>query len=346
MSTLLNVFSRTKNPDKLIKQSLANLDVLMAPPTEQKAEEAGEDIIEKLGTMKGILYGDADNDPDPTRVTTLITKLIEEPLLPSLLEHLEVIPFEARKTTSLIFSNLLRNDEGFVQFLTTRPDLLHLILLGHQQEATALHCGSMLQELIKYEVLWQALSEDGLIWELFSTFPQNPNFDLSIDAFNSLRDFLLRHKQAVSAFLLDNYDAFVDCFQRLLESDNYVIQRQSVRLLGEVLLDRSNYEVMLRFINSQQNLQKVMALLLSPSPAIQFEAFQLFKVFVVNPNKAQPISMVLYWNGNKLKEFLSNFQAEKDDEDAMFREEKEAVLQAVESVVEACKQDPSFPVPP
>ena len=165
----------------------------------------------------------------------------------------------------------------------------------------------MLRELIKYEVLWQALSEDGLIWELFSTFPQNPNFDLSIDAFNSLRDFLLRHKQAVSAFLLDNYDAFVDCFQRLLESDNYVIQRQSVRLLGEVLLDRSNYEVMIRFINSQQNLQKVMTLLLSPSPAIQFEAFQLFKVFVVNPNKAQPISMVLYWNGNKLKEFLSKF---------------------------------------
>lgn len=106
-------------------------------------------------------------------------------------------------------------------------------------------------------------------------------------------------------------------YKTLLSSDNYVTKRMSLKLLGEILLDRSNFNVMsgsptalpclataavcvrdsddshaahvhktrMKFISSKENLKTIMLLLRDKSPAIQFEAFHVFKVFVANPKK-------------------------------------------------------------
>lgn len=41
----------------------------------------------------------------------------------------------------------------------------------------------------------------------------------------------------------------------------------------------------MKFISSKDNLKTIMLLLRDKSPAIQFEAFHVFKVFVANPKK-------------------------------------------------------------
>ena len=51
-----------------------------------------------------------------------------------------------------------------------------------------------------------------------------------------------------------------------------------MKLLGELLLDRSFYDVMNRYIASPENLLMVMAMLKESSKNIQFEAFHVFKV--------------------------------------------------------------------
>jgi hypothetical protein len=43
--------------------------------------------------------------------------------------------------------------------------------------------------------------------------------------------------------------------QVLLQSENYVTRRRSLKLLAEILLDRSNYTVMMRYISSKHNLK-------------------------------------------------------------------------------------------
>lgn len=86
---------------------------------------------------------------------------------------------------------------------------------------------------------------------------------------------------------------------------------RSLQLLGELLLDRANFNVMTKYISDQQNLKLMMNLLRDKSKNIQFEAFHVFKVFVANPNKAKPILDILIKNREKLINFLSNFHNEK-----------------------------------
>lgn len=67
-------------------------------------------------------------------------------------------------------------------------------------------------------------------------------------------------------------------FTTLILSTNYVTKRQSLKLLGEILLDRANFAVMTRYIASETNLKMMMNLLRDKSKNIQFEAFHVFKV--------------------------------------------------------------------
>ena len=83
----------------------------------------------------------------------------------------------------------------------------------------------------------------------------------------------------VANFLETNYDKFFENYQKLLISENYVTRRQSLKLLGELLLDRYNFTVMTRYISNPDNLKLMMNMLREKSRNIQFEAFHVFKVY-------------------------------------------------------------------
>lgn len=71
---------------------------------------------------------------------------------------------------------------------------------------------------------------------------------------------------------------FFATYTTLILSTNYVTKRQSLKLLGEILLDRANFNVMTRYIANEANLKLIMNLLRDKSRNIQFEAFHVFKV--------------------------------------------------------------------
>jgi calcium binding protein 39 len=76
----------------------------------------------------------------------------------------------------------------------------------------------------------------------------------------------------------DPLEQFFDSYALLVQSTNYVTKRQSLKLLGEILLDRTNFKVMTRYIANEDNLKMMMNLLKDKSKNIQFEAFHVFKV--------------------------------------------------------------------
>lgn len=96
--------------------------------------------------------------------------------------------------------------------------------------------------------------------------------------FIDFQELLTRHKVLCAEFLEVNYDKVFTHYQRLLNSENYVTRRQSLKLLGELLLDRHNFAVMTRYISSPDNLKLMMNMLKEKSRNIQFEAFHVFKV--------------------------------------------------------------------
>merc|ERR1712023_302980 len=110
----------------------------------------------------------------------------------------------------------------------------------------------------------------------------------------------------------------------LLQSSNYVTRRQSLKLLGELLLDHANVKVMLQYVSQRENLCLMMNLMKDGSRSIQFEAFHVFKVFVVNPQKPAEITDILVGNKEKLLLFLRDFHSDKDDE--QFQEEKKVIM--------------------
>lgn len=136
-----------------------------------------------------------------------------------------------------------------------------------------------------------------------------------------------------ATFLEQNYDKFFEHYQKLLHSDNYVTRRQSLKLLGELLLDRYNFSVMTRYISNPDNLKLMMNMLREKSRNIQFEAFHVFKVFVANPNKPKPITDILMRNREKLIEFLSNFHSDRS-EDEQFNDEKAYLIKQIKELKE------------
>jgi calcium binding protein 39 len=148
-----------------------------------------------------------------------------------------------------------------------------------------------------------------------------------VDAFVTFKDLLTRHKPLVAQFLLENYDAFLERYRLLLESENYVVRRQSVKLLGELLLDRANLKVMMAYVSDVSNLKLMMNLLKDASKSIQFEAFHVFKVFVANPNKTRAIVEVLVNNRDKLLAYLEDFHNDREDE--QFKEEKAVIMREI-----------------
>ena len=69
---------------------------------------------------------------------------------------------------------------------------------------------------------------------------------------------------------------------------------------GELLLDRTNFTVMTRYISNPENLKLMMNMLRDSSRNIQFEAFHVFKVFVANPDKPAAIHSILSKNKEKV----------------------------------------------
>ena len=114
----------------------------------------------------------------------------------------------------------------------------------------------------------------------------------------------------------------------------------AMQLLGELLLDRANSKVMLKYVADPMNLMMMMILLKDNSRSIQFEAFHVFKVgkmaplhllcalcllsegadtmpmslpqvFVANPNKPDAIVEILTSNKDKLLKYLGDFHTDK-----------------------------------
>lgn len=123
-------------------------------------------------------------------------------------------------------------------------------------------------------------------------------------------------------------------YNTLLVSPNYVTKRQSIKLLGEILLDRANYNIMLAYVDSPDHLKLTMNLLRDKSKNIQYEAFHVFKVFILsrdycpfteanvvpqqvfvaNPKKSKPVQDILLKNRDKLLAFLPKFHDDRRGE--------------------------------
>jgi len=315
----------------------------------------------RLARIKTILYDDSTSDKHthtsdgcPKSFSTLVGMIISTypNIIPSLLSLIPSpdMPFEAKKEISAIFNSLMirqflhchvpnensREKESkhhysnrFAEYVFENYDnILIPIMHGHGAGTpdSALHCGSMLRSTLRHEILYKKLLSTDYIYPLLETYVHLPNFDVASDALATLRDIFLVNREIASKFLEYQYGEVFPRYNHMLKSKNYITRRMSLKLLGEILLDKTNFGVMMKYISSARNLAITMTLLSDPSSNIQFEAFHVFKIFVANPGKPEEVIKILTKNKVKLIKYLEQFHVEMEKEDDQFRDEKRLIL--------------------
>ncbi|KAA8914506.1 Mo25-like protein [Sphaerosporella brunnea] len=349
MSFLFNR-NRQKTPQDLVR-ALRETVIRLDTPLEKRRISEEEEATRLLSQLKLILQGNTEAEPLPEQVQALCEEVINKDLLPLLAENLFRLDFEAKKDVTALFNGLLRYRPQplqqhygqsqpvypVVEYLShdipdrnrrNPPDTLRTLVEHYKYHPeVANNCGTILRESFKHESLARVVLYGDMFWDFFD-YVQGGSFDIASDAFSTFRELLTRNKKLVAEFLIDQQAEFFLRYNTLLVSSNYVTKRQSIKLLGEILLDRANYNVMLEYVDSPEHLKLTMNLLRDKSKNIQYEAFHVFKVFVANPKKSKAVQDILLKNREKLLVFLPKFHEERKD-DEQFIDEKSFLMKQI-----------------
>ncbi|KAF8410826.1 hypothetical protein HHK36_003363 [Tetracentron sinense] len=347
--------SKPRTPVELVRQTR---ELLIYADTNSDRESKREEKMAELGKLirelKSILYGNGESEPVSEACAQLTQEFFRENMLRLLIICIPKLNLEARKDATQVVANLQRQPvhSRFIasEYLEANKDLMDLLISGYEDTDIALHYGAMLRECIRHQCIARHVLESEHMKKFFD-YIQLPNFDIAADAAATFKELLTRHKSTVAEFLSRNYDwisfeelkrketknaveiivvalmFFAEYNSKLLESTNYITRRQAIKLLGDILLDRSNSAVMMRYVSSRDNLRILMNLLRESSKSIQLEAFHVFKLFAANQNKPLDIVGILVANRSKLLRFFGDFKIDKEDE--QFEADKAQVIKEI-----------------
>ncbi|KAG8528178.1 uncharacterized protein KY384_007095 [Bacidia gigantensis] len=355
-------FRNKQSKFEIVKTAKDLLIRLRQPPQLAKTED---ELCKLLSQMKVTLQGThvyIEVDTTPEAVSALVNDMIKEDFIHILTCNIHLLRFEARKDSQTILSYALRfrppgstNEESpaLAHVLDDRPETAIHLCRGYERKDSAMPCGAVLREILKNEhiaalVLYdESQGEDepairvddiqfeapqsgnGVFWQFFDWI-NNAAFEASTDAFSTFRTLLTTHKPLVAHYLHVNFVMFFSKYNSLLiESMSYVTKRQSIKLLGEILLDRTNYVVMTHYVELPEHLKLTMKLLKDERKMVQYEGFHVFKVFVANPNKSEAVTRILTQNRDRLLRFLPSFLDDRQDDD-QFLDEKSFLIRQIE----------------
>eukprot|EP00536_Pseudo-nitzschia_multiseries_P006266 jgi/Psemu1/192694/e_gw1.130.78.1 len=223
----------------------------------------------------------------------------------------------------------------------------HEVSSGSSSNATTdivLHCGSMYRSCFRHSNLYGQLvvttrRVEQFVFPFLDRYALLPNFDVSSDAMETLKLVMTagttKMAELAATFLIRDYDSVWNhrFNRKLLSTDaNYMTKRVALQILSSVLLTRSNYSVMIKYVNSRTNLILVMKLLRDTSPHITLDAFHVFKVFVANPNKIPEVEKILRDNSQKLCAYLETLHSDKEATDQQFADEKRLIIATIQGL--------------
>jgi len=333
---------RSEKPADLVpdlQKSFQKLDEHNSGKETLSAEQLGKlnsKVTCILSSMKFMLYGDAERKPKYEHIVKLTSLLQETGMLLEIILRLKTFDIEGKKDGAAIANYIVRHceDNDTEKYLVKNMQAIQQSLLaGYNDPDSALSSGSVIEEIAKQEVLLECLleveGENNVIFQLMTYWNQE-NFDIMSAAFSSLKVFTTKHKVPLTIWLDENYNSFFMNLNAFISSNNQIMRCQSLTLLGKILLERTNFTIMTRYIEDLENLKLIMKMLKDSSKAIQFEAFQIFKIFIANPKQPYSVKSVLWKNQNRLIEYLGTFLEDRDD--PQFCSEKILVIRNLTSM--------------
>ncbi|KAJ9146952.1 hypothetical protein P3X46_029164 [Hevea brasiliensis] len=298
---------------------------------ERKREEKMSELSKLILEMRTVLFGNGQNEPNSDACAQLTQEFFKENTFHLLIICLPKLDLGTRQNATHVIANLQRQRVNgrmtASEFMENNLDFMDILLPGYLDGDIALTYGAISRECIRHQSVARYVLESEHMKKFFN-YIQIPNFDIASDAQATFKELLTRHKSTVAEFLSKNYDWFFQEYNsQLLESTNYITRRHAVKLLGDMLLERSNSAVMIRYVSSLDNMRILMNLFRDSKKTIQLETFHVFKLFIANQSKPPEIISVLVTNKSKLLRFFGDFNIDKDDE--QFEADKAEVIREI-----------------
>lgn len=321
-----------RTPQELIKnlnESIEKIDL-----SNDNHRKYQDECSKYLKQIKIILHGDDEIEPQPDQITLLAQEIYQTDCLYYLTKYLSNLDFDSRKDVAILFLTLLRrkisNKSPTVDYLISKNEILILLMKNQEVQEIGLICGSILRDCIKFEIINDFILNNKYFWNYFN-YVQNEIFEIATDSFTTLHDLLTIHKKLVSEFLADNYDYFTKNINKLIQLKNYVTKRQSIRLLSEIVLTRSNQFFLNKYFDDTINLKLIMMLLSDKLKNLQIEGFHIFKFFIAKPKKSQKILDILIKNKDNFIEFFEKFDLSSFN-DSNSIDEKDYILNEIKKL--------------
>ncbi|KAK3010661.1 hypothetical protein RJ639_011826 [Escallonia herrerae] len=357
--------SRPKTPQELvkaIKDSLTGLDTKTV--VEVKAlEKALEEVEKNFVTMKLMLSGDGEVEPNMDHVSQLTLEICKEDVLALFLHKLPIFGWEVidhiRSTFSVcslcVCLESFSSDTGkkrlgslLVHTIKAKGWLNVLLcaihgesfriaglscrMVSYDNKDIALNCGNMLRECIKYPTLTKYLLESPS-FELFFKYVGLPNFDVASDAFSTFKSLSVPLPDIIQMRML----------QDLLTKHATAVSEFLIAHYDEFFEQYEKLLTSTNYVTRRQSLKLLSEFLLEPPNSHIMKRYiaevqhlkimmTLMKVFVANPNKPRDIKVILAKNHERLLALLYNLSAGKGADDDQFEEEKELIIKEIERV--------------
>jgi len=326
--------TKQPSPRDAVQKLTDEVEQLLSSPSSsespsKKTDDLWKDVHNHLRAILNMLkelsetHGKPDALHGRVKVTQDQLRVLEQFLaadLPvQLLSQLNSLEFEVRKDVMNVCCALLWPDlpeevaAQVMDYVRFHPSIFSKLMDSYANEEAALYSGVVLRSFFRYGQLVESFLTSGKVFDLIR-YAKHPSMDVAADAIYTLRTVMLEHKEVSGPWLQANYEEFFVLYTPLLQCQDYVVERQALTLLAAMLTDRSYQRVMMSFVNSEQHLKIFMNLLLADSHAIQAEAFHVFKIFVVNPQKPARIQQILVKNKDKLVSLLQSLHAVRTDD--------------------------------
>ncbi|XVE72507.1 hypothetical protein DITRI_Ditri11bG0044900 [Diplodiscus trichospermus] len=326
--------SKPRTPVELVQQThellvyvLSNTDHTRERKRAEKISELGKLILD----VRTVLYGDGQVEPSSEACAQLTREFFQNDTFRILINCLPSLDLGARLNATHVIANLQRQRVNSrliaSEYLENNLDIMDILMPGYEDDDIAWTYGSISRECIRHQCVARYVLESKHMKKFFN-YLQNPNFDIASDVQATFKELLTRHKSTVAEFLSANYDWFFQEYNsRLLQSECYITRRHAIKLLGDILLDRSNSAVMVRYVTSLDNMRIMMNLLRDSKKTIKLDTFHVFKLFVANQNKPPEIISILVSNRSKLLRFFGEFNIDKEDD--QFEADKSQIIQEI-----------------
>jgi len=233
------------------------------------------------------------------KVSSLVTRLVM---------NIHDLGFEIPKTISKILCYWLHDEERAnmaIDYFKVNTQLIPHLISHFEREEVYLPCSEVVKEaLIHPELLKPFLPEksdsDNIIFKVLN-YVAMKDLAFSAEAYGMLdaiincklskehtisKDKETEHKKIVAKWLNSNYDGFWKKVHTFMEPNgSHLMIEQMLKLVYHILKNHRNYYVMIKYINDASNLTRIMRLLRVRNKKIQVMAFNVFKIFVANPQK-------------------------------------------------------------